>query len=71
MNTIQQATAPKPRRAFSRPLISQKIRVFPCLESASRYTLERLQANASYRFSIQQTTANQWAVCRVIAGGVA
>lgn len=58
------------RKGFSRPLIAQKIRIFASLEQASRYTSARLQAAPSYRFNIQQTATNQWAVCRVISGGV-
>lgn len=59
------------RRAFTRPLFTQKIRNFPTLEQASRYIDRRLKAKPAYCFNIQQTAPDNWTVSRVISGGVA
>ena len=59
---------PKIRRAFSRPLISQKLRTFRNLREACRY-IDRLTVSdaSAYRFNIVQQ-GRTWTVCRVIAG---
>lgn len=58
------------RKAFSRPLVSHKIRTFPNLIQAAAF-VDRLTASnaAAYRFNIQQTAANAWTVARVVSGG--
>lgn len=60
------------RKGFARPLVAQPIRTFPNLIQAAAF-IDRLTASRadSYRFNIQQTAADQWAVCRVVSGGVA
>ena len=62
---------PSIRSAFRRPLVAQHIRTFPNLSQAAAF-IDRLTAARadSYRFNIQQTAADRWAVCRVISGGV-
>jgi hypothetical protein len=59
---------PKIRRAFSRPLISQKLRTFRNLREACRY-IDRLTVSdaSAYRFNIVQQ-GRTWTVCRVVAG---
>ena len=59
---------PKIRRAFSRPLISQKLRTFRNLREACRY-IDRLTVSdaSAYRFNIVQQ-GRTWTVCRGIAG---
>lgn len=59
---------PKIRRAFSRPLISQKLRTFRNLRKACRY-IDRLTVSdaSAYRFNIVQQ-GRTWTVCRVVAG---
>ena len=61
----------KIRRAFTRPLISHKIRTFASLNEASRYTGRLLEGNPRARFNIQQTAADTWTVCRIVSGGLA
>ncbi|UOO81607.1 hypothetical protein LVJ83_11880 [Uruburuella testudinis] len=65
-----QAQAAKPiRSAFTRPIISQKIRSFDTLAEAGRH-IERLQRiNRPYRFNIIQA-GRRWCVCRIVSGEV-
>ena len=58
------------RKAFSRPLISRKIRSFNTLAEAGRFIDRLTEANRNdYAFNIIQQ-GNCWVVCNVISGGV-
>ena len=58
------------RKAFSRPLISRKIRSFNTLAEAGRFIDRLTEANRNdYAFNIIQQD-NRWTVCSVISGGV-
>lgn len=62
------ATRPT-RSAFTRPIISQKIRSFDTLAEAGRH-IDRLQrCKLNYRFNIIQT-GRRWCVCRIVSGEV-
>lgn len=65
-NTQTKAKQPI-RRAFTRPIISQKIRSFDTLAEAGRH-IDRLQrCKLNYRFNIIQTS-RRWCVCRIVSG---
>ena len=58
------------RRAFTRPLVSRKIRSFPSLIQAAAFVDRLTEANRNdYAFNIIQQNG-RWAVCSVISGGV-
>lgn len=58
------------RRAFTRPLVSRKIRSFPSLIQAAAFVDRLTEANRNdYAFNIIQQ-GNCWVVCNVISGGV-
>ena len=58
------------RRAFTRPLVSRKIRSFDTLADAGRFIDRLTEANRNdYAFNIIQQY-NRWTVCSVISGEV-
>ncbi|MCF7530315.1 hypothetical protein ACOR62_08825 [Neisseria lisongii] len=61
----------KIRKGYSRPLITHFIRNFSSLDEAQRFVARKMGLAQAYRFNIQQTAADTWAVSRIVSGGAA